>query len=68
MSFRKIFLAAMKNGQRDKEEEIIKKATTENLNRSYGYKMVEVSEVDRGLVMHLAVGEEGEIRNSSRVK
>lgn len=58
----------MKNGQRDKEEEIIRKVTTESLSQSYGYKTGEVSEADRGLEMHPAGCEGGGIRNSSRVK
>lgn len=56
------------------QEEMIKKATTETLNQSYGYKMEMTnrrgvrSQVEKGLVMHGTWGEEGGIRNSSHVK
>ena len=56
------------------QEEMTKKATTETLNQSYGYKMEMTnrrgvrSQVEKGLVMHGTRGEEGGIRNSSHVK
>lgn len=49
MSFRKMILAAMAHGSRDKEEVLTEKAATENFNQSYEYKVKEqtkeVSEV-----------------------